>query len=168
MSLLNIEIKAKITDPERIRTLLKNLNADFKGTDRQTDTYFNVPEGRLKLREGNIENNLIFYKRMNQKGPKASDFMLYKPESSPELKSLLTQALGVIKIVEKKREIWYIDNVKFHIDHLNGLGNFFEIEATDQNGRIGMEKLQEQCRYYLKRFEIDDSDLLEQSYCDMI
>jgi adenylate cyclase, class 2 len=168
MNRLNIEIKAKISDPEKIRTLLKNLNADFKGTDRQTDTYFNVPEGRFKLREGNIENNLIFYKRTNQKGPKPSDFMLYKPDSPKELKSMLSEALGILKIVEKEREIWFIDNVKFHIDQVKGLGRFFEIEATDLNGKIGYEKLKQQCDYYLTLFEIKDSDLIEHSYSDMI
>ena len=63
MSYLNIEIKARCTDSRFIRDYLLSRGADFKGTDHQTDTYFNVPHGRLKLREGNIENNLIFYIR---------------------------------------------------------------------------------------------------------
>jgi len=56
-----IEIKASCPDPEQARMILSELKAEHKGTDHQIDTYFNVKEGRLKLREGNIENNLIFY-----------------------------------------------------------------------------------------------------------
>ena len=57
---LNIEIKAKTSQPEFIRNYLDHNKAEFRGTDLQTDTYFNVPNGRLKLREGNIEYNLIY------------------------------------------------------------------------------------------------------------
>ena len=69
MTFLNVEIKAKCRDSNRVRNYLLNNGAAYKGTDEQTDTYFNVPNGRLKLREGNIENNLIFYDRGNQAGP---------------------------------------------------------------------------------------------------
>ncbi len=61
MQHLNIEIKARTTRQAEIRSMLKNNNAEFKGTDHQIDTYFHVPNGRLKLREGNIENHLIHY-----------------------------------------------------------------------------------------------------------
>ena len=74
MNFLNIEIKAKIKNPKRIKQLLIQLKADYKGQDHQIDTYFHVVKGRLKLREGNIENHLIFYQRENQKGPKESNY----------------------------------------------------------------------------------------------
>ena len=67
MKFINVEIKAKCFHPEKVEAFLLNNNATFKGTDLQKDIYFNVPEGRLKLRQGNIENNLIFYKRNNFK-----------------------------------------------------------------------------------------------------
>ena len=66
MPFLNVEIKAGCRNAEFIRNYLQANNAELKGTDEQTDTYFEVPNGRLKLREGNIENNLIFYERENQ------------------------------------------------------------------------------------------------------
>ena len=77
MAYLNIEIKAKC-DQTRTSSgqYLKAKNAEFKGTDDQTDTYFNVANGRLKLREGNIENNLIYYERNNQTAAKESYFQL--------------------------------------------------------------------------------------------
>ena len=87
MSFLNVEIKAICNDPLFIRKYLVDNKADFKGTDEQTDTYFNVPNGRLKLREGNIENNLIFYERTNQAGPKQSHFNLVKVKDAPLLSS---------------------------------------------------------------------------------
>ena len=77
-------------------------HAAFAGLDLQKDTYFNIPNGRLKLRQGNIENNLIFYKRNNQKGSKQSDFHLATVTEPLELENLLTEALGIKAIVEKK------------------------------------------------------------------
>ena len=79
-----IEIKANCTDPTRIRQILEENNAELKGVDHQVDTYFKVAHGRLKLREGNIENHLIHYFRGNQAGPKKSEVLLYKstPDSS--------------------------------------------------------------------------------------
>ena len=60
-AIINSEIKARCADQEAVRHYLREHGADFKGTDHQIDTYFDVPEGRLKLRQGPIENNLIFY-----------------------------------------------------------------------------------------------------------
>ena len=129
MSYLNIEIKARSSTPEYVRQYLLDHNADFKGTDEQTDTYFNVTSGRLKLREGIIENNLIYYTRNDQAGPKSSQFHLVKVEDAKGLKEVLEKSIGVKMIVKKTREIYYIDNVKFHIDEVPGLGSFIEIEA---------------------------------------
>jgi len=67
---VNIEIKARSKEQGKIRDILRLRNADFKGTDRQIDTYFKANSGRLKLREGNIENYLIHYNRADQEGPK--------------------------------------------------------------------------------------------------
>src|SRR5688572_9966175 len=128
MAFLNIEIKARCTNPGNIRRYLLANNADFKGVDEQTDTYFNVLNGRLKLREGNIENNLIYYERDNKAGPKSSHFSLVRIEDAAGLKFALEKALGFKVIVIKRREIYYIKNVKFHIDEVPGLGSVIEIE----------------------------------------
>src|SRR5438034_9293492 len=126
MAFLNVEIKAFCRDSETIRQWLFDHQAEFKGTDHQTDTYFNTRSGRLKLREGNIEKNLIFYERQDQAGPKNSNFQLIGI-TDPNLKQILTQSLGIKIIVEKKREIYFIENVKFHIDEVPALGSFVEI-----------------------------------------
>jgi len=166
---LNIEIKAKCSHPDKIRQYLKDNNADYKGTDHQCDTYFIVPNGRLKLRQGNIENNLIFYEREDMAGPKSSSFSLVKIPDAEKLKATLQQALGIWKIVNKVREIYFIGNVKFHIDKVEGIGSFVEIEAGNLT-MPGMKKeqLQEQCAFYLNAFDIKEEDLMTNSYSDMI
>jgi predicted adenylyl cyclase CyaB len=165
---LNIEIKAKCSHPEKIRQMLAGLQARFVGEDHQMDTYFNIKNGRLKLREGNIENNLIHYNRSNQAGPKRSEVTLYKSQPGSSLKALLTNALGVKIVVDKIRSIFFIDNVKFHVDQVKTLGSFVEIEAIDEDGSIGEEKLLEQCQYYMTLFEINNKDLIEVSYSDLL
>ena len=168
MPYLNVEIKARCENPGYIRDYLKNYPASFKGVDEQTDTYFNSPNGRLKLREGNIENNLIYYERLNNAGPKQSHFQLVKIEDAIGLKQVLSQSMGIKIIVKKRREIYYIDNVKFHIDEVPGLGSFVEIEAGNLIVDLSKEKLQEQCDFYIKEFGIRDEDIIDVSYSDML
>lgn len=168
MKHLNIEIKAKCNDHEKIRDILKSRQADFKGTDHQIDTYFKANNGRLKLREGNIENFLVFYEREDKEGPKQSDVILFKSEPESSLKEVLLRSLGVLVIVDKQREIYFIENVKFHIDTVKDLGTFMEIEAIDSDGTIGREKLMEQCQNYLDLFGIKEDDLISVSYSDLI
>lgn len=168
MSILNVEIKARCDQPGHIRKILNEHNADYKGTDHQIDTYFDVPEGRLKLRQGTIENNLIFYRRDNQTGPKVSNINLVPAEHPEKLYVLLDNALGTRIIVNKQREIYFIDNVKFHIDTVKVLGNFVEIEAIDEDGSIGEKKLTEQCQKYLELFDISEDQLVAHSYSNML
>ena len=165
---LNVEIKAFCSNAEFIRKWLLEHKAEFRGTDHQTDTYFNTIQGRLKLREGNIENNLIFYERENQQGPKHSKFSLVKVNDPTALKEVLIKSLGVKIIVQKKREIYFIGNVKFHVDEVQGLGSFVEIEAGNLHAAISAERLGEQCDYYLKEFGIKKEDLVAVSYSDMV
>jgi adenylate cyclase, class 2 len=168
MSFLNVEIKARCSDPVSVREYLLSKGADCKGIDEQTDTYFNVKQGRLKLREGNIENNLIYYERNDQAGPKKSNFQLIKVENSDDLKNVLTRSVGVKVIVHKKREIYYLENVKFHIDEVPGLGNFIEIEAGNMLAPLSQKELEEQCNEYMQAFGIKPQDLVEVSYSDMM
>ena len=165
---LNVEIKARCKDAGFVRDFLKENMADFKGTDKQTDTYFKVDNGRLKLRQGNIENALIHYTRSNQAGPKNSEVTMVTIENGPQLKNVLLQACGLLAEVIKEREIYFIDNVKFHIDNVPGLGSFVEIEAIDRDGLIGNEKLLEQCNFYMGALGINEEDLQTNSYSDMM
>ena len=165
---LNIEIKARCKNPVSIKEILKYRHANFKGIDHQIDTYFKVPNGRMKFREGNIENSLIHYDRPNQAGPKKSNYILYHPHADSSLKQLLTQANGVLIVVDKLRSIYFIDNVKFHVDEVKDLGNFMEIEAIDSDSSIGEKKLLEQCQFYLDLLGIEEEDLIDNSYSDLL
>jgi adenylate cyclase, class 2 len=164
----NIEIKARCEDPRHIRDYLLSRHAIFKGTDFQRDTYFNVSQGRMKLRQGKIENALIHYHRDDQKGPKSSQVTLYPVHESNLLRSLLEKALGIKVIVEKQREIYFIENVKFHIDIVQHLGSFIEIEAISEDEKLSQETLLDQCLYYMQEFGIREIDLLNNSYSDQL
>ncbi|MCB0632833.1 MAG: class IV adenylate cyclase [Saprospiraceae bacterium] len=168
MTHLNVEIKARTDRAEQIRQILEAQNARFIGIDHQIDTYFVVPSGRLKLRQGNIETTLIHYARPDQAGPKTSTVSLYHPKTDGALKHVLQAALDTLVIVDKHRAIYFIDNVKFHVDVVEGLGHFVEIEAIDTDGTIGLERLQEQCDHYIGLLGIRKEDLIERSYSDLL
>ncbi len=167
MKHINIEIKAKCDNLEKIRQILKSGDAIFKGLDKQIDTYFNTNTGRLKFREGTIENALIQYCREDKDEPKESDVALYKSSSNGLLKELLAKSLGVLIIVNKQREIYHIGNVKFHLDKVEGLGKFIEIEAIGKEDD-SKDDLFKQCKFYLNLFDINNNDLIPVSYSDMI
>ncbi len=165
---LNFEFKARAPNLAKLEEKLKTLYPIYIGEDHQTDTYFNVPKGRMKLREGNIENALIHYHRNNIAGAKQSDVILYQHEPNAALKNALATALGIKTVVEKKRKIYFVENVKFHFDQVAGLGSFIEVEAIDKDGLIGIEKLKEQCGFYTDFFEIHPKDIVAESYSDLV
>ncbi len=164
----NVEIKAKCNNPVKIEKILNDIGAEYKGLDRQVDTYFKVTNGRLKLREGNIEKSLIFYDRPNQKGPKQSTFNLYKSQNLDELKPLLINSLGILVQVKKERKIFYHNYVKFHIDKVDGLGSFVEIESGDVEVDRTLDELRNLCDYYIELLGIRQEDMMEISYSDML
>jgi len=168
MGHLNVEIKARCGNLDAIREILKTSGADFRGKDFQTDTYFKASFGRLKLREGRIENCLVFYERADQPGPKESKVILFPMEPRSPIREILEKAFGVLIRVEKEREIYYIGNVKFHLDRIAELGDFVEIEAIDADGKFCKEKLNEQCRRWLEGFKISREDLIDGSYSDLL
>jgi len=171
MTNTNIEIKARINNTADIRAFLENNQAEFTGLDHQIDTYFNASIGRLKIREGDIEACIVQYNRPDNTGPKRCDYTIEKfTPGDPFLKRMkliLSNSLGILAIVDKYREIYFIGNIKFHLDRVEGLGEYFEIEA------IGDEKhsdhdLRSQCDYYLSRLGITDDQLVRESYSDLV
>ena len=168
MPILNIEFKAKAKNIAALEAILQQYNPQFIGEDRQVDTYFNVECGRLKLREGNIENALIHYEREDFAGAKSSHVLLYQHQPDKTLKEILIKTLGIKVVVDKRRKIYFINNVKFHFDTIDGFGTFVEVEAIDKDGSIGKEKLQAQCDEYAALFGIEPADFCSVSYSDMI
>ncbi|MCB2203229.1 CYTH domain-containing protein [bacterium] len=168
MGFINHEFKARCADPDRIRALLEKRNAEFVGRDVQVDTYFPVEHGRLKLREGNIEHALIHYLRKNLAGSKTSHVQLYRPDPDPTLKEILVAALGVRVVVVKQRDIYFEDNVKIHIDQVEGLGDFLEVEAIQRTPEHSEDTLREQCNAYVSLFDIHEEDFIALSYSDLL
>src|SRR5262245_45845989 len=118
MSHLNIEFKAITNRLAEQEALLLKQDPLFIGEDHQVDTYFNINSGRLKLREGNIENALIHYEREDNAAAKASHVLLYHHKPDKALKDILIKTLGIKAVVDKRRRIYFIDNVKFHFDRV--------------------------------------------------
>lgn len=166
---LNVEFKARCADLGRVRDVLRAESATGPDVDRQTDTYFRVPHGRLKLREGSVERALIHYDRADTAGPKRSDVTLYPtgPDASA-LKATLTAALGVLVVVEKTREIYFVGNVKVHLDRVEGLGSFVEVEAIADDTHGTEAVLRAQCERLLAAFGIPAADLVAVSYSDLL
>lgn len=160
----NIEIKAHYPDLAKARAVCARLDARSIGTDVQTDTYFRVPQGRMKLRESSLSGAMLIpYLRPNESGPKKSDYVLLPVSDVEKTKSLLERMFGVDTVVRKSREIHLIGNVRVHLDTVEGLGSFFEFEAVYENPadeeseRLKVEKL-------MREFEIGDADLQTVSY----
>jgi adenylate cyclase, class 2 len=168
MNLHNFEFKARVNDLKKLELKLLELNPVFKGEDHQTDTYFNVSKGRFKLREGNIENALIYYEREDKAAAKSADILLFKYYPDVSLKEILVRVNGVRVIVDKIRRIYFIGNVKFHFDTVNDLGTFIEVEAIDENGQRTLSELERQCKKYFTFFDLKESDFVSISYSDLI
>ncbi|MNJ91849.1 CYTH domain protein [compost metagenome] len=168
MNIKNVEFKAKVAEIESYEQKLNALNPVFQGMDHQVDTYFNVPHGRLKLREGNIENALINYDRENTSDSKESSIILYQHNPNPALKAILSRQFGIKVIVDKKRKIYFIGNVKFHFDEVEGLGTFMEVEAIDTKEAFTPEELKEQCDHYFSFFGLTKEQIVAKSYSDLI
>jgi predicted adenylyl cyclase CyaB len=165
---LNVEIKARCKDLEHLHGILMKSGADFKGTDRQEDRYYRAAEGRLKLRQGPIENTLIHYHRPENTGTKTSDVALFHPSEPRALQAVLDRALELRVVVAKERRIYFHGNIKFHLDRVEGLGDFVEIEAIDRDGARTREDLEVQCQAWMTRLGIKPEDGIAQSYSDML
>jgi adenylate cyclase, class 2 len=164
----NVEFKARCKEPSRIRALLEDLQVARPAVDHQTDTYFDVPSGRLKLRHGNVERNLIFYRRGDSASPKRSDVWLAPCPDPKALLALLTEAFGIRCVVKKRREIYFHGRTKIHIDEVPGLGSFVEVEVMASDNSANQEDMRKICDEWMSRFGVRDDDLISSSYSDMI
>ena len=155
-------------DEKQVRAALKSLHPRVAGTDHQVDTYFNTSSGRLKLRQGNIENALIFYQRQNAAKIRPSKVLLCEfsdPAQTRTLKKVLASALGIAAEVDKIREIYFVDNIKIHLDRVRGLGKFLEVEAFVNNGNL--RHARKQAAQIKDLFGVLSEDILPHSYSDL-
>jgi predicted adenylyl cyclase CyaB len=164
----NIEIKARARDFDAIRTKAKRLSGAPEQVIPQTDTFFFTEKGRLKLRElGGERAQLIFYERPDQGGPKRSDYHIYETGDPENLKITLSLALGTRGVVRKTRYLYLVGQTRVHLDDVEGLGRFMELEVVlgpDQTDAEGQEIAEE----LMSELGVERSDLLEGAYMDLM
>jgi adenylate cyclase, class 2 len=164
--LLLAELKAKCGDLTAVRARLRP-GADYEATVRQVDTYFPAPGGRLKLREvtGRL-GQLIYYERPDVPVAKASQVQLADVEGSSALGALLAAALGVQARVAKTREVWNWEGVRIHLDTVEGLGTFVELEEI-ADGPDALRQALSHVRRMMADLGLRESDLVDRSYGDL-
>jgi len=164
----NIEIKARLADLPRTRVLVAAISDTPPQTLRQRDTFFMCTTGRLKLREiGTGQAELIFYSRPDVTAAKQSDYEITPVVDPESLKSVLCRALGVTHVVEKTRVLYLVGQTRVHLDSVDGLGDFLELELvlrSDQSPAEGRAFAAE----LMQRLEITPADLLATAYADMV
>ncbi len=166
--MLNIELKARCEDLARLREACRSLGAESQEPDRQLDTYFGVAHGRLKLRESLLSGaELIFYERADIAGPRESHWETCPVENADGLKAILKRVLGVRAAVTKRREIFLIGNVRVHLDKVQDLGSFVELEGLVEDPAELME-IDNEVRGLQRALGIDDRSLVKESYSDLI
>ena len=167
MILKNIEIKARIRDYEKVKILVEDLCSTPIQTEHQEDTFFKSIEGRLKLRESDGESAIMYYDRPNSYEPKQSDIALSFTKNPDSLKSVLSKSNGIRGIVKKERILYKYGQTRIHLDDVDGLGNFIELEVvlkSDQTPKDG-----ETIAYNLmNKFGIQKTDLIDVAYIDLI
>ena len=163
----NIELKARCRELRHARKVFLEMGAREAGVLIQTDTYFRVPNGRLKLREIESEHcELIWYDRPNNAESRTSTYFLVRVPDPTGMKLTLTAALGVRGQIRKRRELLLWHNVRIHLDEVDDLGNFVEFEAVMGPGEIeamGHERLKE----LSQKLEITAGDCVAFSYSDL-
>jgi len=136
----NVEIKACIRDPDNVRRRVEEWCTTPPEVLDQEDTFFHVPEGRVKLRTfSDGTGELIAYRRTDAAGPVLSTFHLYRTRNPAGLGSFLAEALGVRGIVRKRRLLFRIGQTRVHLDEVEGLGSYLELEVVLENGQTEEE-----------------------------
>jgi predicted adenylyl cyclase CyaB len=164
----NIEIKARARDFNKIRRRAEQLSDRPVEIFSQEDTFFNTPQGRLKLRVLTQDRGqLIYYSRPDQEGPKRSDYQIFSTPDPEHLKRVLELAYGIRGIVKKTRYLYLVDQTRVHLDDVEGLGQFMELEVVLQEGQSDAEG-QAIAEGLMATLGIESSDLLEGAYLDLL
>lgn len=128
----NIELKVRVPDLAQVRSRAIALGAEHHWTRKQTDTYFRVATGRLKLREtdGDDPATLIAYARPDDPNSRISQYELLPVSDGERLKRMLVSTLGVLVTVRKTRELYLAGDTRIHLDQVDMLGSFVELETV--------------------------------------
>ncbi len=132
----NIEIKARVADPARKRTLAERLALSPPTVLHQQDTFFPCANGRLKLRQlSDSHGELIAYHRADVSGTKQSDYLIYPTTTPAALRAALASALGIGVVVTKTRRLFLVGQTRIHLDEVENLGSFLELEVVLADGQ---------------------------------
>ena len=164
----NVEIKARINNIETLTAKVATM--DDKGPIEifQDDTFFACPNGRMKLRTfSDNTGELIFYRRSNQSGPKESVYSIAPITAPDKTREVLSQGYGQTGRVRKHRTLFIIGRTRVHLDRVEGLGDFMELEVVlaekepTENGVLVANKL-------LGKLGISPDNLIEGAYADLL
>jgi adenylate cyclase class IV len=164
----NIEIKARVHNMERLRQLVEALSDTPGQVIPQQDLFFHVPQGRLKLRVLAPDRAcLVYYERNDASGPRPSAYCLSETSDPDSLEHVLSTALGIRGEVRKVRTLYMVGNTRIHLDAVEGLGDFMELEAVlgpKQTAEAGHAAVRE----LMQKLKIDEQDLIDVAYIDLL
>ena len=165
---MNVEIKARIKDVDALRGRIEAISDTFCEEIHQEDTFFPVPKGRLKLRilsPGRGE--LIYYDREDSLDPKPSHYLIAETTDPAALHAVLANALGLRGIVRKSRLLYLVGKTRIHLDAVEGLGSFLELEVVLDQGE-SVERGEKVAREIMTKLGIEEADLVGEAYIDLL
>lgn len=164
----NVEIKARVADLVTLEALVRPLADSGPFDIPQDDTFFPCAQGRLKLRQlAPDRGELIFYARADSAGPKVSEYSLVATATPGSLRETLARALGTEGRVQKERRLYLVGKTRVHLDRVEGLGTFLELEVVLAEGD-SIEWGEAEARRLLAAFGVTPADLVEGAYLDLL
>ena len=164
----NIELKVRLDDPPSMKKRIREVGCRFQGKLFQVDTYFNCIRGRLKFREINKrEFQLIYYRRPNAGSHKISEYALisFSKKEGQALKELLRDAFGVRVVVVKTRLLWMFGETRVHLDLVDSLGEFLELESQIKGEK---RKARKEYDMLIEALGLNAMRKIKGSYSDLI
>jgi predicted adenylyl cyclase CyaB len=164
----NVEIKARVDDWSALKELAERFS-DGPGEEiAQQDVFFGVLRGRLKLRIlGPGSGQLVYYERQDGTGPRLSRYLISTTTEPDVLREVLAACLGVRGMVIKTRLLYLAGNTRIHLDTVEGLGHFLELEVVLRSDQ-SMEDGQATARQWMAKLGVEESQLVDVAYIDLL
>jgi adenylate cyclase len=164
----NIEIKARVPDIDALARAVAGLAGHGPTLIEQDDTFFACANGRLKLRAFSAQQGeLIFYRRADHAGPKESFYVIAPTPAPDALREALTLAHGQVGRVRKQRTLFLVGRTRVHLDRVEALGDYLELEVVLREGEAAQAGIAE-AHALMARLGIDESQLVTGAYVDLL
>ncbi len=164
----NIEIKAAVPDFQALQARAEALSGSAGQTIQQDDTFFITPAGRLKLRTlSDSQGELIYYDRPDATGPKTCHYRISRTDDPEGVRAVLGEALGELGRVRKTRILYLVGQTRVHLDEVEGLGCFMELEVVLREGQSETEGAAI-AHDLMERLGIAPENLIEGAYLDLL